>query len=151
MIPHIKFLQDKKANSSHKNESAKNYYTCNDISKKNLGFIEFTNVAYHLESSDTKILESVIPKQPILLLKMKSDETCDISDLYANKIRLLDSYSLSELKSTLISDIIDSLHHGKVITSFNKEVLFQDYIFLKNELSKINRENLSISADEFIY
>ena len=46
-IPKIKFLQDKKRNAKmHKNEAAKNYYTCNDTSIKNLGFIEFTNVNY---------------------------------------------------------------------------------------------------------
>ena len=49
-IPHIKYLQEKKANSSHKNENAKNYFTCNDISRKNLGFIEFTDVVYKNES-----------------------------------------------------------------------------------------------------
>src|SRR5690606_14870685 len=42
-IPHIQFLQEKKENSSHKKENAKNYFTCNDLSRKNLGFIEFTN------------------------------------------------------------------------------------------------------------
>ena len=34
----------------HKNENAKNYYTCNDVSQHNLGFIEFTNVIYHLNT-----------------------------------------------------------------------------------------------------
>ena len=44
-IPHIKFLQDKKRNAElHKNKNAKNYFTCNDTSISNLGFIEFTDV-----------------------------------------------------------------------------------------------------------
>ncbi len=30
----------------HKNEDAKNYFTCNDTSIKNLGFVEFTDVNY---------------------------------------------------------------------------------------------------------
>ncbi len=49
-MPHIKFLQEKKQNAGHKNDNAKNYFTCNDTSKKNLGFIEFTDVVYHLIS-----------------------------------------------------------------------------------------------------
>ena len=49
VIPHIQFLQEKKKNSSHKNKNAKNYFTCNDISLKNLGFIEFTDVVYRNE------------------------------------------------------------------------------------------------------
>lgn len=51
-IPHIKFLQDKKKSSSHKNEKAKNYFTCHDLSKNNLGFLEFTEINYHYSFQD---------------------------------------------------------------------------------------------------
>ena len=51
-IPHIKFLQDKKRNAKmHKNEDAKNYFTCNDMSIGNLGFLEFTDVNYAKKDS----------------------------------------------------------------------------------------------------
>src|SRR5690606_34637928 len=46
-IPQIKLLQEKRRNAQlHKNESARNYFTCNDTSKKTLGFIDFTDVIY---------------------------------------------------------------------------------------------------------
>ncbi|MDA9343831.1 hypothetical protein N8258_03095, partial [Algibacter sp.] len=50
-IPHLKFLQEKKKNSSHKNKEAKNYFSCNDTSRQNLGFIEFTDVVYFNDTS----------------------------------------------------------------------------------------------------
>ena len=54
-IPKIKYLQDKKRNAKiHKNEAAKNYFTCNDLSRKNLGFIEFTDVYYVYNNSEVK-------------------------------------------------------------------------------------------------
>ena len=46
-IPHIQYLQNKRKKASmHKNENAKNYFTCNDTSIKNLGFVEFTDIKY---------------------------------------------------------------------------------------------------------
>ena len=51
-IPHIIFLQDKKRNAEvHKNENAKNYFTCNDTSISNLGFLEFTDIYYAKKDS----------------------------------------------------------------------------------------------------
>src|SRR5690606_30369303 len=45
VIPQIKLLQEKRRNAQlHKNESARNYFTCNDTSKKTLGFIDFTDI-----------------------------------------------------------------------------------------------------------
>lgn len=45
-IPNTKFLQEKNKNAGHKNENAKNYFTCHDINNNNLGFVEFTDVVY---------------------------------------------------------------------------------------------------------
>src|SRR5690606_26364139 len=51
-IPQIKLLQEKRRNAQlHKNENAKNYFTCNDLSRKNLGFIEFTDVVYKIDKT----------------------------------------------------------------------------------------------------
>ena len=54
-MPHIIFLQDKKRNAEvHKNENAKNYFTCNDTSISNLGFLEFTEIFYHFNETKEK-------------------------------------------------------------------------------------------------
>ncbi|MEJ2113365.1 MAG: hypothetical protein P8X62_06655 [Flavobacteriaceae bacterium] len=53
-IPHIQFLQDKRRNSKmHKNENARNYFTCNDTARNNLGFIDFTDVVYSFKIIDS--------------------------------------------------------------------------------------------------
>ena len=52
-LPSIIKLQEKKRNATmHKNEKARNYYTCNDTSIKNLGFIDFTDVVYINENEE---------------------------------------------------------------------------------------------------
>ena len=57
-IPHIKFLQDKKRDAKmHKNENAKNYFTCNDTSIGDLGFIEFTDVSFHNNSKKEDVIK----------------------------------------------------------------------------------------------
>ena len=49
-IPKIILMQEKKRNAKmHKNENAKNYFTCNDTSIGSLGFIEFTDVVFKEE------------------------------------------------------------------------------------------------------
>ncbi|WP_375242539.1 hypothetical protein [Lacinutrix sp.] len=52
VIPSIIKLQEKKRNSDHKNKNARNYFTCNATSIKNLGFVDFTDVVYDYERED---------------------------------------------------------------------------------------------------
>ena len=52
-IPHLQYLQSKRRKASmHKNENAKNYFTCNNTSFKNLGFLEFTELTYLNKEED---------------------------------------------------------------------------------------------------
>ncbi len=60
-IPHIQYLQDRRKKASmHKNEAAKNYFTCNDTSINNLGFVEFTNVNYSDSSEISQDIKTCI-------------------------------------------------------------------------------------------
>ncbi|MFI1743596.1 hypothetical protein [Thalassobellus sediminis] len=147
-IPHIKFLQEKKQNSSHKNENSKNYFTCNDTSKKNLGFIEFTDVVYHKEPAGeyfTKI--SDIPKNVRL------------SITFSNKIEIMgfmeDLINKTSTKDNLINDLKDLFSNKEqdveLILNFSDNLSFQDYITYKSLLSELDIENLTIIKDEFIY
>lgn len=147
-IPHIKFIQDKKRNSSHKNEKAKNYFTCNDTSRKNLGFIEFTTTNYYNE-------------KPKMIFS-------DISDLdYSGNIHSIDFENNEEIlillgysvdiniktnRTSLQKEIkkLDSVK-GRIILNFNKNLKFQDYIIIKSKLSELNLEKVTISNNEFIY
>ncbi|WP_298550919.1 hypothetical protein [uncultured Algibacter sp.] len=147
-IPHIKYLQDKKANSSHKNEKAKNYYTCNDTSINNLGFIEFTNVSYKNESLDdySGILSSV----------GDSENSTAIAFEDYNNITIASTV----LKSIVLETTKDSLSYylkkcdtkdGLILLNFHEELSFQNYIEYKSIISETDLNDSKISNNEFIF
>ena len=58
ILPHLQYLQEKRhSDGMHKNENAKNYFTCHDLSINNLGFIEFTDVYYIMDESAEDFIE----------------------------------------------------------------------------------------------
>ncbi|MCA0133848.1 hypothetical protein [Winogradskyella alexanderae] len=139
-IPHIKYMQDKKRNAKmHKNENAKNFYTCNDTTIENLGFVEFTNTFY-FDSPPTLEAE----KTTVIALKVNSLEDISInSSLNANisNFRNVDLNSIHSIKQVLKDNLKLQLHISDKIT-------FQDYITLKQKLNPIKS---SISPNEYIY
>ncbi|PIA79312.1 hypothetical protein BFR04_00195 [Gaetbulibacter sp. 4G1] len=147
-IPHIKFLQEKKKNSSHKNENAKNYFTCNDTSKKSLGFIEFTDVIFHEESSEEYISK-------ISDLKY-SENIKPISINLKGEISILNSNSkpfiIKSTKETILNDL-KKLDSGKniIFLNFNEGLFFQDYITYKSLLLKADLQYATLSNQEFLH
>lgn len=137
-IPKIKFLQDKKRNAKmHKNEAAKNYYTCNDSSIKNLGFIEFTDVNYVEEINSEN--------NNIITINSLNDITVQHQDLKLSEvdidnliIQLKNNFSNSE------ENILLTLH-------LNKKLKFQDYITVINRLQNLNFETIVIDNNEYIF
>lgn len=147
-IPNIRFLQDKKANSSHKNENAKNYFTCHDLSKNNLGFLEFTNVSYKNESLDnySGILSGI----------EGSGNTTALAFGKNNKITI----ASTALKTMILETTKDSLAYylkkcdtinGKIILNFNSTLPFQQYIDYKSILNKTDLKHSKIENTEFIF
>ncbi|WP_417557192.1 hypothetical protein [Mesoflavibacter zeaxanthinifaciens] len=137
-IPKIKFLQDKKRNAKmHKNEAAKNYYTCNDTSIKNLGFIDFTDVNYVEEiNSENNNIITINSLNDIAIHHndVKLSEV-DIDDLI---IQLENNFSNNEENTVL------TLH-------LNKQLKFQDYITVKNKLQNLNFKTIVIDNNEYIF
>lgn len=138
-IPHIQYLQNKRKKASmHKNEAAKNYFTCNDISIKNLGFVEFTNVNYSFDLND----------------KLKSENTCVMTVNNLNDITFSGSsdlnIQLSKENFSSVLPILKSEFGGsvKIVMVINESLSFQDYITLKRNLTYFKN---SISNNEFIY
>lgn len=129
-IPKITYIQNKKRNAKmHKNEAAKNYYTCNNKSIKSLGFIDFTDVYYHEESVDD-------------YAKNQNLKTYQIVDFYADSVVFNGkSIDIKHLKQP------DSV---KVFTRFDKTMRFQDYIKHKEQLIKLDSTQVIIDNDEFI-
>ena len=135
-IPKIKFLQNKKRNAKmHKNDAARNYYTCNDTSIKNLGFIDFTETIYQTE---LKIDDFIA-----------QNDSIDSEVMYFSKKEIaLSNNSFSDLNSA-IKRIKNN--NSQVILVFDKTLSFQNYITYKALIESLKIEHASINNNEFIY
>ena len=142
-IPKIKFLQDKKRNAEiHKNDAAKNYYTCHDTSINNLGFIEFTNVYYKEKQPENHNLK---PNEYLMVCQTPLN------------IEVL-GLDIDTLKTTLgtfskdLKRLFPSFNETKTLQLFlNNKLSFQDYIGIKSKLNKLKEEDLIIANDEFLF
>ena len=148
VIPQVKFLQYKKQHSEHKNEKAKNYFSCNDLSKKNLGFMEFTDVIYHAESSETYMSKISELKDVQSLKPISFNLNGEISIINPNS----EPFIIMTNKNELLNDLnkMDTTK-STLYFNFNEKLTFQDYITYKSILSKSNFKNLKISNQEFLY
>ena len=161
VIPHIKFLQAKKSNSSHKNKNAKNYYTCNDTSIKNLGFVEFTDVNYNLFGCKPYEKDSLYVynktnfktyKNPVI----QQDSTVLEIPLFFDNDFFISTYDVV-LKENQVKHYLNALLNSRdeqlinIVTSFNRNINFQDYINYKTFINTLKSEGISISNNEFIY
>ncbi len=120
-MPHIKFLQDKKRNAEmHKNEDAKNYFTCNDTSISNLGFVEFTDVYYFNESSISYYKK--IPQ-----LKLNTELIAEVKN--SNEISLFSSLENQEIIKTKYKTLVNDIHNlakAENITKINLVLNFEE-------------------------
>lgn len=138
-IPSIKKLQEKKRNATlHKNENARNYFTCNDTSIKNLGFIDFTEVFY----VDAPVTLATIPFH---ILFTSPDEI----QITTNREKIIKT-NLSDLSNDLFQN--KNLEQEKTILflEFNDQLSFQNYITFKSILSRLSSTDFRISPIEFI-
>lgn len=151
-IPKIKFLQDKKRNAQmHKNENAKNYYTCNDTSIQNLGFIEFTDIHYQSISIRDFFKDKGRDEKISLVLNVISAKDYSLE------------YSYNEiLKTTLhtsIEDVINKIYTRyktteediKLYLLFHEQLSFQEYITIQSKIQALKDIDVPIDNNEFIY
>ncbi|OUR92176.1 hypothetical protein A9Q87_06740 [Flavobacteriales bacterium 34_180_T64] len=145
-IPKIKFLQDKKRNAEmHKNEAAKNYYTCHDTSISNLGFIEFTDVIYR----------DWIPGESIPKLD-SSNHPATIGYQFDGSIRILNPDTEAMHFETTLEELTEHLKtmdslNDVIHLNFDRSISFQQYISLKSKLAKFKFKHAKIANEEFIF
>ena len=155
-LPSIIKLQEKKRNATmHKNEKARNYYTCNDTSIKNLGFIDFTDVEYRLNYSENNYEDIEI-----------DDNSFDINliinsleDITINSFIISGETNLNRLNDYLKEKLnvlnLDDKEHGgdfyNLQIGFNKSLSFQDYISIKSKLMHFKNERTVINKIEQIF
>lgn len=153
VIPQITFLQHKKKNSSHKKEGVKNYYTCNNTSIKNLGFMEFTDVIYQT-FADEKPLDI---EKSIFVLNVKVDSMEEIfihsflpETVNTNKT-IIDGI-LSDIKTLKFSNGLDlDSSDFTVNLHFNRNLSFQEYISIKSLFLDLDKKGPIVSNNEYIY
>ncbi|MFV0541468.1 MAG: hypothetical protein ACK5MZ_09575 [Aestuariibaculum sp.] len=151
VIPHIKFLQEKKKGSKHKNEGAKSYFTCHDTSINNLGFIAFTGIVYHTEPASDFFSEEKNKPDPIQL-------KANIQVNSSNNIEIMGVFDGFTSKESTINNLIEELkklmeNHKdtiEVVLSFSENLSFQEYISVKSKLETLDTKQFSILKHEFI-
>lgn len=149
VVPKIIMLQDKKRNAElHKNENSKNYFSCNDTSIQNLGFIEFTPIIYKMNS----ILPNVSSdysnaKKKRMILNFKTPNDIKFVTLYNDSI--IKNSTLKTLKTDL--DALPNDKEYDIVLNINDQLTFQDYITFKSTLSKVKLAHVTINENEFIY
>ncbi|WP_152611548.1 hypothetical protein [Psychroserpens damuponensis] len=149
-IPKIKFLQEKKRNAKmHKNEAAKNYFTCHDTSISNLGFLEFTDVNY---ITNIDLYENDLPIKKIEghVIISFFEGYFSIDGLYKSKETNQEILQTSFLKDEL-RKLQNENRHLSIDLMFISRLSFQNYITFKSELKKIESETISINKDEFLF
>ncbi len=150
-IPKIKFLQDKKRNAKmHKNEAAKNYFTCNDTSIKNLGFLEFTDTYYHTLSLNEYSKDNKELQNPMILFKVDTFNNYTIQKVTGQQQLSLVSETIDKAIEDLIR-ITDNNNNLVTYLKFNPKLSFQDYILIKSKLLKIESDLVVFDNNEFIY
>ncbi|NRD23001.1 hypothetical protein HNV10_07100 [Winogradskyella litoriviva] len=158
-IPHIKFLQDKKRNAEmHKNEDAKNYFSCNDISKKSLGFLEFTDVHFEIINTHKDSIPFYASKSKLVEDEVNSEFS--ISETYLiinsknkNEVENLIKPVLEQKKQIVLAlpDENMKIKGFSIDMYFDKNLSFQDYITIKYKLDELNVDKFKIITNEFIY
>ncbi|WP_296384354.1 hypothetical protein [Winogradskyella sp.] len=150
-IPHIKFLQDKKRNAEmHKNEEAKNYFTCNDTSIGSLGFLEFTDVNYVTDTDSYKNNEPINDRIRTVHISFLSNDVFGLTEFYYGE-QIKDEAMIIERHFN--KEYFNSLRKNKneIHLFFDKKLSFQNYIDFKHKVLKFTNEMSEISDEEFIY
>jgi hypothetical protein len=136
ILPHLQYLQEKRqGDGMHKNENARNYFTCNNTDLKNLSFIEFTDVNY-FKSLDTKINND--------------------SEIY---IRVYENGIISPFHDmrkgydsiTSLNDYFKTHSEKKLVLTFHENLTIQGYINIKSQILSFDKFPIVISNDEFIF
>ena len=149
ILPHLQYLQEKRqGDGMHKNENARNYFTCNNTDLKNLSFIEFTDVVYRDESSIDYLAKNSD------LSNIENNITIEFN--LNDEITIIDPNSEFLSLKTNISKLVNTLNQNStqeyfINLNFNDNLSFQDYVSVKTQLLKLKSDNVKISNNEFIY
>lgn len=147
ILPHLQYLQEKRqGDGMHKNENAKNYFTCHNTDINNLSFIEFTDTNFFFKNEYSRK-----PERPILL---GSIYVSSLNSIHIGYSEMDHNYeeapitidNLNEFLRDFVNDV-----ELPIQISFSSDISFQDYIRIKEELLKLKWKYIKILEDELVY
>lgn len=147
-LPHLKYLLEKRQKANmHKNENARNYFTCFNPETKGLSFIDFTETSYvsEFEKQANDFSEVTFS----YMIKVVSQDKIEVEEISEGQ-GVIEHYSTI---TELTNEIEGLLKQGttRITLAFNAEVSFQDYVDLKSKILNMKSDNLLISTTEIIY
>ena len=149
VVPHLIYLQEKRrGDGMHKNEMARNYFSCSNPDILNLSFLDFTEITYH-EESITDFMKDATEASSNLIkvfVNLKDDGSVEIGRQF--EIINTDREKLVQVLKGLSAK---SEQINLVFLNFSAQLSVQDYISIKSSLHGREDAKLLLSRDEFIY
>lgn len=134
----------------HKNEDAKNYFTCNDTSIQNLGFIDFTEVVYHERPLRDVLNYKEHNESLSMTLNMVTENSYSLNAT-SNTVNHSEIYDSLDTVISKIESLYANDNAAMLYLLFDSSLSFQDYITLKSKLETDLDPVIPISINEFIY
>jgi len=150
VIPHIQFLQHKKSSGKlHKNEKARNYYTCNDSSINNLGFIDFTTTTYE-DYNPNFIGLGNLNAPPYLKLTIHKDGSVGLAEIENDFIK--QSWEpITVVNQDAFKLLLKESNLKFLLLTFDEQALFQTYVRYKSYTEALKNEGYLVAKTEYLF
>jgi hypothetical protein len=148
LMPSIIQLQDKRKDAKlHKNEKARNYFSCNDLEKQTLGFIDFTEIEFVFNDRNSYITELTNDNNNTENVVMEFKPEGEINIYLPSSHKLRYTHQLSDILDTEVfkNDTPDTIY-----LAFDGLLNFQEFITYQRQIEKLAENYISIAPKEFI-
>ncbi|TPV34091.1 hypothetical protein FJ651_08005 [Paucihalobacter ruber] len=148
IIPSINELQEKRKDAKlHKNEKARNYFSCNDLEKQTLGFIDFTEVEFAFNDRNTYIKELINRDDKVENVVMEFKPQGEINIYLPSNHKLRYKQELSKI---LEAEVFKNETPDTIYLAFDGLMNFQEFITYQRQIEKLAENNIAIAPKEFI-
>lgn len=146
IMPSIIMLQDRHANSMHSEKGMLDYFSYSDTISKRLSFLEFDGVTFKIDGFlSSKFIENNADYINYHNVHLVFNQ----NSVWINEVRtdrLNFKNELAALLKLYADDKQMMLH-----LNFNRNLMYQDYLFYRTIIQNLSRENILINQIEFIY
>ncbi len=146
IIPSIVNLQDKHANSMHSEKGMFDYFSYSDTITKKLSFLKFDGVTF-------KTIDGMLKNSEENAAKYQNYHNIQL--VFNQNSVLMDTVEIdkSNFKNELTTLLKLPAEDKQTILhlNFNRNLLYQDYLFYKTIIHNLNKENILINKNEFIF